>query len=108
MAVAGTLAPWRAGRQQSLGVARSAWRSASGTLTRTRRSGEMSTVRCPLCAAPAPAPAFAKQGWPIARCVCGLVFVARAVSPDVLERLYGEGYFAGGFDEVVPGYRGYG
>lgn len=37
-----------------------------------------------------------------------MVFVAREVPPAVLERLYGEGYFAGGFDDVVPGYRGYG
>jgi SAM-dependent methyltransferase len=64
-------------------------------------------VNCPLCAAPAPPPAFVKDGWPIARCACGMVFVARTVDPAVLEALYGEGYFAGGFDEVVPGYRGY-
>ena len=64
-------------------------------------------MNCPLCAAPAPAPAFTKAGWPIARCACGMVFVARAVDPAVLDALYGEGYFEGGFDEVVPGYRGY-
>lgn len=64
-------------------------------------------VRCPLCDRPAGPPAFEKAGYPIARCDCGMVFVARRIDPDVLERLYGEGYFEGGFDEVVPGYRGY-
>src|SRR5207244_10931338 len=36
-----------------------------------------------------------------------MVFVAREVDPAVLDALYGERYFAGGFDAVVPGYRGY-
>ena len=62
---------------------------------------------CPLCAAPTPPPAFIKGGYPIARCACGMVFVARVVEPAVLDALYGESYFAGGFDAVVPGYRGY-
>src|SRR5439155_182725 len=38
---------------------------------------------------------------------CGMVFVAQAVEPAILDALYGESYFAGGFDAVVPGYRGY-
>ncbi len=62
---------------------------------------------CPLCAAPTPRPAFVKAGYPIARCACGMIFVARPVEPAVLDALYGESYFAGGFDAVVPGYRGY-
>src|SRR5437870_1393772 len=36
-----------------------------------------------------------------------MVFVAQAVEPAILDALYGESYFAGGFDAVVPGYRGY-
>src|SRR2546426_1187854 len=36
-----------------------------------------------------------------------MIFVARPVEPAVLDALYGESYFAGGFDAVVPGYRGY-
>src|SRR5213593_4297274 len=36
-----------------------------------------------------------------------MVFVAREVDPAVLDALYGESYFAGGFEAVVPGYRGY-
>ena len=64
-------------------------------------------MRCPLCAAPAPPPAFVKAGYPITRCACGMVFVAREVDPAVLDALYGESYFAGGFETVVPGYRGY-
>jgi SAM-dependent methyltransferase len=70
--------------------------------------GSKGRVRCPLCGAAAPPPAFVKDGYPVARCACGLVFVAQPVDPAVLERLYGEGYFEGGLDEVVPGYRGYG
>src|SRR5262249_21705164 len=72
-----------------------------------RFCGIGAAVNCPLCAAPAPPPAFTKAGWPIARCACGMVFVAQSVDPAVLDALYGEGYFEGGFDEVVPGYRGY-
>ncbi len=68
---------------------------------------DAASVRCPLCDRPAGAPAFEKDGYPIARCACGMVFVARRIDPGVLDRLYGEGYFEGGFDEVVPGYRGY-
>ena len=64
-------------------------------------------MRCPLCAAPAPPPTFVKAGYPITRCACGMVFVAREVDPAVLDALYGESYFAGGFETVVPGYRGY-
>lgn len=63
---------------------------------------------CPLCGAPAPPPAFVKDGYPIARCACGMVFVAQSVDPGVLDRLYGETYYAGGFEAPVPGYRGYG
>lgn len=36
-----------------------------------------------------------------------MVFVAQQVEDAVLDDLYGERYFAGGFNEVVPGYRGY-
>ena len=36
-----------------------------------------------------------------------MVFVARAVEPAILDALYAESYFEGGFDAVVPGYRGY-
>lgn len=65
-------------------------------------------MRCPLCDRPAPAePALVKAGYPIARCACGMIFVSQPVAPQVLQELYGERYFAGGFDAVVPGYRGY-
>lgn len=64
-------------------------------------------MHCPLCGASAAAPAFIKDGYPIARCACGMVFVSRAVDPAVLERLYSETYFAGGADEAIPGYQGY-
>lgn len=36
-----------------------------------------------------------------------MIFVAAPVPPEVLDELYGEQYFAGGMDAVVPGYRGY-
>jgi len=65
-------------------------------------------VQCPLCAAPTAAPAFWKDGFPIARCGCGMIYVAKSLDGAVLDDLYGERYFAGGFDGVVPGYRGYG
>lgn len=64
-------------------------------------------MSCPLCGAPAPAPLFEKAGWPIARCGCGMVFVARVVDAATLDRLYGEPYYAGSFDEAAAGYRGY-
>jgi SAM-dependent methyltransferase len=60
-----------------------------------------------LCEQPAGTPWFEKDGYPMVRCRCGMVFVASTVAPELLDRLYGEGYFEGGFDEVVPGYRGY-
>jgi SAM-dependent methyltransferase len=66
----------------------------------------MRCVRCPLCDAP-PAPAFTKAGYPIARCACGMIFVAEPVPPEVLERLYDERYFAGDAAGAVPGYRDY-
>jgi len=64
-------------------------------------------VRCPLCAAPAPPAALVKAGYPIARCACGMMFVARPVEEQVLESLYAEHYFAGGLDAGIPGYSGY-
>jgi SAM-dependent methyltransferase len=36
-----------------------------------------------------------------------MIFVSRAVDPAELDRLYGEGYYEGGFEGPVPGYRGY-
>jgi SAM-dependent methyltransferase len=76
-------------------------------LTQGARSEDTGSVRCPLCDRPAGGAAFEKGGYPITRCECGMVFVASRIDPAVLDRLYGEGYFEGGFDEVVPGYRGY-
>jgi SAM-dependent methyltransferase len=65
-------------------------------------------MSCPLCGAPAPpVPAFVKDGWPIARCGCGMAFVARPVDPATLDRLYGAEYYTGGFDAAVPGYHDY-
>ncbi len=48
-----------------------------------------------------------KAGYPIARCACGMMFVARPVADRVLESLYAEHYFTGGLDDGVPGYSGY-
>ncbi len=36
-----------------------------------------------------------------------MVYVAAPVPPAVLEELYGEQYYSGASDDVVPGYRGY-
>lgn len=64
-------------------------------------------MRCPLCGERARPPEFWKAGYPIARCPCGMIFVAEKVDPSVLHELYSEEYFAGGVDAAVPGYLGY-
>src|SRR5262245_1664155 len=63
---------------------------------------------CPLCGLPPPPPSFTKFGYPISRCRCGMIYVARVVDAGVLERLYGRNYFTGSTDEPSQGYRGYG
>src|SRR3989442_11909703 len=77
-------------------------------MERSRRYGgaRRPAVAGPCGSTPTPSPAFVKAGYPIARCACGMVFVARVVEPAVLDALYGESYFAGGFEPVVPAYRG--
>lgn len=73
-------------------------------MTATASHSAPARDRCPICDETQREQLIVKDGWPIARCAtCGMVFVDAVPGRELLEAVYGRGYYEG---EVFEDYLG--